>query len=357
MIKRIRVLIVDDDSRNIRILYEILEDSFELFSACDGESALALVEKIIPDIILLDIMMPGIDGYEVCETLKQSDRYRNIKIILVSGKSLTEERIKGYEVGADDFIVKPFDIDEIYAKVKVFAKLKSLEEINKLKTDFLNLINHETGTPLNHIIGTADLLLMDDNLDSNIADSIRDINHAAHNLNDKIGKILFLSRLKQMTNSDIDYMPIDIDNMIVEVFESIGGTVETQNSKYKLEAAQSIKADVVLIHKLLLYAVTNAIDISESTIFCRTKCLVNQDGVLGILIEIESGSSNLTDSELENFFDPFYVDDLMLHSEGLNTTMAICSEIILLHSGSIEINRNSVTGTCLMMWLPEKVVG
>lgn len=350
MNKRTRVLIVDDDERNVKILYEILEDEFDLCSACDGEMALVEVEKASPDVILLDIMMPGIDGYEVCQRLKTSDDYRGIKIILVSGKGLTEERLKGYEAGADDFVVKPFDMDEIYAKVQVFAKLKSMEEVNKLKTDFLNLINHETGTPLNHIIGVTNLLLMNDNLGGDILGGIKDISNAANNLSNKIGNILFLSKLKQETLSDL--VDIDVSSLLSEIHCFLGDIPENINIKLDVTEGQSFKGNFILIQKLFLYIFRNAVEVSDSIISCRSKCSTNKNGMLGILFEIEDSGPDISDSQLENFFDPFYVDDLMLHGEGLNTTMAICSEIIELHQGTIDIKRNESSGACLSVWLP-----
>jgi len=354
MSKNNRILVVDDDERNIRILFEILEDDFELYSAPDGESALEKVERVMPDIILLDIMMPGIDGYEVCKVIKKSDKYRNIKIILVSGKALAEERIKGYEVGADDFVAKPFDVDEIYAKVKVFAKLKSLEEVNKLKTDFLNLINHETGTPLNHIIGTSDLLLMDDKIDSAIADSIKDINLAAHSLNDKISNILFLSKLKQRTLSDVQ--DVDIKSAILESAGRVGAGFDKLNIQHDLKESREIKGDLILLDKLFSYLFRNAVNVSTSAVTCRIKGDAINEGVPGILVEIEDSGPTITDSERLNFFDPFYVDNLMLHGEGLNTIMAICFEITTLHRGTINIRRNNESGSCLSVWLPNEQV-
>jgi len=353
MSKRTRILIVDDDERNIKILYEILSDDFDLCSATDGESALHKAERIVPDVILLDIMMPGIDGYEVCKRLKGDNDYKGIKIILVSGKALTEERLKGYEVGADDFVVKPFDMDEIHAKVKVFARLKSLEEVNKLKTDFLNLINHETGTPLNHIIGTSDLLLMNNELDKATLDSVKDIHYAAHNLNKKIKRILFLSKLKQKTSTDMDNVDgIDIGQSLIESVSHITDVSEALDIAYELEEKQICSGDFLLIQKLFSYLLKNAINVSTSTVVCRTKCQVNTEGVLGVLIEIEDSGPDISDTQLDNFFDPFHVDDLMLHNEGLNTTMAICREIVELHGGVIEAKRNKTSGVCLSVWLP-----
>ena len=350
MDRQTRVLIVDDDERNVKILYEILDGEFALSSSFDGDSALVEVERFSPDVVLLDIMMPGIDGYEVCRRLKESDNYRGVKIILVSGKALTEERIKGYESGADDFVVKPFDMDEIYAKVQVFAKLKSMEEVTKLKTDFLNLVNHETGTPLNHIIGTSDLLLMSDKLDADVAEGIKDISTAAHKLSEKIQDILFLSKLKQMSLSDLDN--IDVDSLIKEVTCLLGNYSKNIDIKFEIEDGLAFKGDFILIQKLLLYVLKNAITISSHHIICRANFSANQNGVLGVSISIEDSGPNISDSQLNNFFDPFYIDDLMLHSEGMNTVMAICSEIASLHQGTIGIARNESTGCCLTLWLP-----
>jgi len=350
MDKLTRILIVDDDERNVRILHEILEDDFELYSAYDGESAFAEVEKVMPDIILLDIMMPGIDGYEVCQRLKQSDEYKKIKIILVSGKALTEERIKGYEVGADDFVIKPFDVDEIFAKVQVFAKLKSLEEVNKLKTDFLSLVNHETGTPLNHIIGTSDLLLMNKSIDPETIEAIQDINTAAHSLHNKINNILFLSKLKQATLENIN--DVDIGVLITEVSECSTASKKEVDIKYIIEGEKVVNGDFSLLQKLFLYLFEHSVNASKSTMTCTVSDKV-EDNITGTLVEFKDSGGDITDTQLMNFFDPFYVDDLMLHSEGLNTIMAICSEIVTLHCGTIKVRRNESSGTCVSVWLPQ----
>lgn len=124
--KKGRVLVVDDDARNVEIVLHLLEDLAELATAASGEEALAQCERFPPDLVLLDIMMPGIDGYETCTQLKQ--RHPQVKVILVSAKAMLEERLQGYTVGADDYIAKPFDHEEFLAKVRVFLKLRATEE-------------------------------------------------------------------------------------------------------------------------------------------------------------------------------------------------------------------------------------
>ncbi|MBN1910159.1 MAG: response regulator [Pirellulales bacterium] len=119
-----RVLIVDDCPINVRILQELLSEEYELESATSGEECLEKVRDFSPELILLDIMMPGISGYEVCRQIKSSPLGDFTMVILVSGKASPAERLKGYDVGADDYVVKPFDHDELLAKVRIHFRLR-----------------------------------------------------------------------------------------------------------------------------------------------------------------------------------------------------------------------------------------
>ncbi|MBU3915343.1 response regulator [bacterium] len=138
-----KILIVDDNKLNQKIIIEILKEDFTLETADDGEKALGIIQEFRPSIILLDIMMPGIDGYEVCKRVKQNTEYSNIKILLVSAKTTVEDRLRGYEVGADDYIVKPFDEDELFAKVSVFGRLVEEEEKRKEYEKKIQVANEE----------------------------------------------------------------------------------------------------------------------------------------------------------------------------------------------------------------------
>ena len=112
------VLIVDDAETNIDILLEILGEDYDVAVAMDGESALELVEDEPPDLILLDIMMPGMDGFEVCDRLKNNPKTADIPIIFLSALTETGEKQKGLDLGAVDFITKPLDAAVIRDKVK-----------------------------------------------------------------------------------------------------------------------------------------------------------------------------------------------------------------------------------------------
>jgi len=121
-----RILIVDDSPTNVEILRELLYDHYELETAASGEECLQKLLTFSPDLVLLDVMMPGIDGYETCRRIKQSPCGNFTQVILVTGKATMSERLQGYEVGADDYVVKPFDHDEFLAKVRVQFRMRDI---------------------------------------------------------------------------------------------------------------------------------------------------------------------------------------------------------------------------------------
>lgn len=129
-VSRSRILVVDDTKINVDILVEALSDEYDVSVAIDGATALTLAEQIRPDLILLDIMMPDMDGYEVCTTIKSNPEIREIPIIFLSAKQDTKDKIKGLSVGAVDYITKPFDIEEV--RLRVERQLELLRDRRQL---------------------------------------------------------------------------------------------------------------------------------------------------------------------------------------------------------------------------------
>jgi diguanylate cyclase (GGDEF)-like protein len=130
------LMIVDDTKENINVLRQTLTRfGYKITVALSGEMALDLIPKLKPDLILLDVMMPGIDGYEVCRRLKKDDQLKDIPVIFITAKGDTEDVVEGFEAGAVDFIMKPFRAEEVCARVKTHltlsAALKKLTEDNE----------------------------------------------------------------------------------------------------------------------------------------------------------------------------------------------------------------------------------
>ena len=122
---RSRVLVCDDDTINLEVVRELLQDDYEVATVQSGEACLAQIWEFQPDVLLLDIMMPGLDGYETCRRVLAEANGSTPQIIFVSARTSTEERLTGYGVGADDYISKPFDLDELRAKVRIHARLRN----------------------------------------------------------------------------------------------------------------------------------------------------------------------------------------------------------------------------------------
>lgn len=123
MENKLKVMIVDDEPEALKFIAEILGDEFELTELATGEEALNIIHQDKPDIILLDIMLPGVDGNEVCRRIRADQALFNIKIVLITAKDRLSERLEGYEAGADDYISKPFQPEELVAKIRVFGRL------------------------------------------------------------------------------------------------------------------------------------------------------------------------------------------------------------------------------------------
>jgi len=138
-----KILIVDDNEINVGILKELLEEQYVLATAGSGQQCLENINRFKPDIVLLDIIMPGMDGYETCRRIKSDSQSQTTHIILLSSKTSVDSRLKGYEVGADDYITRPFDGDELLAKIKVQIRLReaimNLASLHKQLSDELRL--------------------------------------------------------------------------------------------------------------------------------------------------------------------------------------------------------------------------
>jgi sigma-B regulation protein RsbU (phosphoserine phosphatase) len=124
-----RILLVDDNPTNLQVLFQTLEGrGYNLLVAKDGETALTIVKKALPELILLDIMMPGIDGYEVCRQLKENPGTRDIPVIFLSALDDTKDKVRGLDLGAVDYISKPFQADEVIARVNTHLTIHRLQQ-------------------------------------------------------------------------------------------------------------------------------------------------------------------------------------------------------------------------------------
>ncbi|MGE5680359.1 MAG: response regulator, partial [Bacillota bacterium] len=174
------ILVVDDVPQNLEVLGTLLRGrGFKVAFASDGEQAIKSATAKVPDLILLDVSMPGMDGFEVCRILKETPETFHIPVIFLTAKSETEEVVKGFDCGGVDYIIKPFKPAELISRVTTHLELKKsredialrkvveqklkaakekAEELSRLKSSLLNNMSHEFRTPLISIIGYSQMM-------------------------------------------------------------------------------------------------------------------------------------------------------------------------------------------------------
>src|SRR6266436_8409421 len=157
-----RVLVVDDVELNVKLLEaKLSSEYFEVIVADNGPAALELAETEMPDIILLDVMMPLMDGFEVCRRLKANPRTADVPVVMVTALSDVADRLRGLEAGADDFLTKPVNDIALFARVRSLVRLKRMMEELRVRDAICRQLGGRD-TPVSEDLGPARILIVDD---------------------------------------------------------------------------------------------------------------------------------------------------------------------------------------------------
>jgi two-component system, sensor histidine kinase and response regulator len=200
MNKQFSILVVDDNPINIKVLVaNLTNEKFKILTATNGNKALAIVDKTVPDIILLDINMPGLNGYETCKKLQQSEKTKHIPVIFLSALNEIENKVMGYEIGAVDYITKPFQREEVIARVNTHLEISELKKkLNQDSTEFknaLNVLSHDIQNQI-MIINMSTFLTMntDRNTNPKYDDHLSLILKSAESISTLMNKVYKISR-------------------------------------------------------------------------------------------------------------------------------------------------------------------
>lgn len=151
-IEKGNILVVDDTKVNLMILVKTLGDEgYRVRPALSGPMALEAAKTEAPDLILLDIMMPGMDGYQVCRALKQDSFLKHIPVIFISAMDQVEHKVKGFDVGGVDYVIKPFQNKEVLARVGIHMALRTLQRDLEKKNRYLEQLNRDLQKALNEL--------------------------------------------------------------------------------------------------------------------------------------------------------------------------------------------------------------
>lgn len=345
-----KVLLVDDQITIITYLKAIFQPpEYIVEEAYDGDEAMVKVREFSPDIILLDINMPIMDGFEVCREIRKKPEFAFSKIVLLSGNTTLEDRLEGYEAGANDYVMKPFSGTELKAKVDVLLKLKYSEEVNQLKESFLMLLNHEQNTPLNAILGFSQLLECDDSLSEEQKDNVNQILEAGYELVEKNEKLLKYCELK--TTQSIEKTPFKTTLLLGDISKGIKKKLDEKKLKLTFSANDDVTVDVepILLSTAIKNIIQNAIHFSPT----ESEVLISSQFVEDCWrIEISNKGKVIPEDQINLIFSPFYNENIWRHKSGMGLSLAMSKLIFELHGGTIAVKNDGDVGVIFTINLP-----
>jgi len=345
-----RILIVDDEATNREIMEESLaEEDLELRTVQSGEEALEAIDKFNPDLILLDIMMPGLSGYDVCQKVKANNSTKYIKVIFISAKGMIDERLKGYELGADDYLIKPFDVEELLAKVKVFLRLKYVEETDALRNNVLNMADENKIPFIHKMLEFGRSLQEDASLSREYQENMRRIMDYCMQLWEFTKKTQLMCDLKR--KEELNMAPcsmIQLLNDTIKDLESVA-TLKKISIHFELKCDEGLSLDAWFIRKALHYILENAIEMSPSD---GEVTIVTQRKHDQYTIEVSDQGARFNQAAKDALFDEFTFfyggDEISRGGLGL----AIARSIAILHGGTLDAKNLESGGVSLIFKLP-----
>lgn len=359
-----RILIVDDNPRNVAILSKILSLQYHVAQAASGEEALETAADFLPDLILLDIMMPGLDGFETCRRLRIDPRFVQTKIIMVSAKTMLAERLRGYDVGANDYVTKPFDEDELLAKIRINLRLKTVEELDHLKSGFLTLLSHETRTPLTMLLPPCELLLQDPRLTSDQRDLVELIEKGGRRIHALLEKVSYLVHLRSGRHpwsfTDTDLGPLvrgAVDSLrtaaaargVHFVFEGCLHGPSAPSARHRAELVAWI--DGPTFSRAFQGVLDNAVRVSSQGGTVRIR---GEETETHLLLSVEDDGPGVAPELLPNLFEEFASPQVVNHGHGTGLTLTTANYIVRSHGGSIRAESGRVRGALFTIRLPRQ---
>ncbi len=362
-----RILVAEDHKPMQNAIRTILEEEgFEVLTADDGEEALRAMETFRPDLILADIMMPRMDGYALYEAVRARQEWVTIPFIFLTAKAEREDVLKGKAMGAEDYITKPFDPQELVVAIRSrLARTREIrqateEEFDELKRQITTILGHELRTPLTYVTGYAELAL--DDLEALSAEELQEflagIKRGADRLTRLVNDLLLLIRL------DTGHTAAEFQKLAT-VRHDLGTVVERTVHQYERRAAEhgvvlevEAEADlppVLLCEPLFSDALGRLIDNGIKFSLRDEKRVTVRTRARGDRVEISviDRGIGIPAEEIPRLFERFrQVGRDRLEQQGVGVGLTIARELIRLHGGDVEVESTLGEGSTFTIWLP-----
>jgi len=390
-VKKSQVLIVDDIPSNLNFLSEVLhEEGIGIMLATNGRDAIEIARQKLPDLILLDIAMPVMDGYEVCASLKEDTLTCDIAVIYLTARTEPEDILKGFETGAVDYILKPFNAAELIARVKTHLELKEktealkmlntmLEEEVKLRTseltvsnkslkdanlkleqaynelttleqakdEFIRHINHELRTPLQGIHGFT-LILEEIVTSPEQKEYIQAINSLVKRLV-KLSEITLIITELKANNQKILLKTVSLQDTVQLLLDQF----ISSNERIEIIHDYSENLDVRADQKLLLISLEQILDNAIKYSSEDKKIIIKTFRKNGdVIIEISDNGPGFSKNALEHLYEFFSADNLKYRSHGFGIGLATAKTILNTMNARLEINNLPDHGALVSIAFP-----
>lgn len=381
------ILVVDDTPANLQLLESILQEKgYQVRAAISGQMALKAVGHHPPDIILLDINMPEMNGFEVCRALKADPQFSGIPVIFVSAAVDTADKLHAFEEGGVDYVTKPFQPLEVLARVEthlalarahamlaqqnaaleqalqerirmqdqLFEAKERAEAADRIKSAFLATMSHELRTPLNSIIGFTGLLLQElaGPLNAEQAKQLGMVRNSAQHLLSLISDVLDISKIEagQLT---VVAEPFNLMDAIKNVIQTVRPLADKKGLELVLELAEdpgSITGDQRRVEQVLLNLLSNAVKFTEQG---TVKVASVREGN-SWLITVDDTGIGMQPDDLPALFRPFHQIDtgLSRRYEGTGLGLSICKKLVELMGGAIRVESAPGAGSRFGFTLP-----
>ena len=368
------ILIVDDESSNIMALTHILSPDYIVYAAKNGHTALEAADKHLPDIILLDIMMPEMNGYEVLAVLKESEKTQHIPIIFVTGLNNDGDEEKGLALGASDYIIKPFSA--VIVKLRVHNQMKVInqtrlviekelaEQSSRARIDFLLRASHEMLTPMNAIMGIVQMLKMSE-VSGRTREYLGEMDTATRRLMELINNLLAASDKGTGTFVLTDSV-FSFTTMLQSILNEINQNAAKKLQRLTCDIDSSIPARLVGDNERLMQVITNlltnAVKFTPDEGYVQFSVRVIEDAVIEgtsetitLQFEVTDSGIGMSKEQQNGIFNIFTQADesLTRKYEGIGLGLPISKRIVEMMGGEMWVESEPDKGakfafTCKM---------
>ena len=350
------IMIVDDEAIARDVMEGLLiREGYQLTFATNGPEALAAIAGEPPDVILLDVMMSGMNGFEVCRRLKAEEQWQHIPIILVTALSSKEDLAQGLEAGADDFLTKPVNELELRARVRSMLRIKrqydKLEASLRVREDLARMIVHDMRSPLSVILGYSELPLM---LENNVSaeyllGDLEKIRTQARRLNGFLNDMLMLAKI-EAGQLILRATAVDLNPLVQQVIDSHQIVAESRNvalATHLPTESYQLTLDPNLFQRVLDNLLSNALKFSAPGSEVAVYLAYNvREPEPHICLKVLDQGPGISSDHKERIFDKFEIVNLKrsgVPQVGLG--LAFCKMVVEAHGGRIYVEDNQPQGS------------